>query len=119
MNYPQQIEETSLTLIEAGRQLTELRERLAEMEAIFTLEILNARTPEGKPLYSNEAARSAELTLRMRRSEDVIELKRDAAQADEHRGRLLARLERLRGEFKLVLTERQAEIAALATLQVT
>ncbi len=61
MNYPQQIKETSLTLIEAGRQLTEL--------------------------------------------------KRDAAQADKHRGRLLTRLERLRGEFNLCLVKRQTEIA--------
>ncbi len=39
--------------------------------------------------------------------------------ADEKKARLLAHLERLRGEFKLYLVERQAEIAAVMSTSLT
>ncbi len=111
-SYPQQIEKVSLDLAETMAQAATQRERVAEIEAILTLEIANAKTPEGKPLYSNEAMRSAELVLRLRDNEDATEIKQSLGRADEKRARLLARLEHLRGEFKLHLLDRQDEIAA-------
>lgn len=111
-NYPQQIEKASLDLAETLTQAAIQRERLVEIEAILTLEIANAKTPEGKPLYSNEVTRNAELVLRLRDNEDAAEIKQSLEHADEKRARLLARLEHLRGEFKLHLLDRQAEIAA-------
>lgn len=95
------------------REAATLRERLAAIEAILTLEIINAKTPEGKPLYSNEAARNAELILRLRDNEDATEIKRMLEHADERRAGLLAHVERLRGEFKLYMVERQAETLAV------
>jgi hypothetical protein len=111
-NYPEQIEETALLLGEVQREAAEQRERLAEIESILTLEVAGAKSPEGKPLYSNEAARSAELTLRLRGHEDAAQIRGLLERADDKKTRLLARLERLRGEFKLLLVERQAETAA-------
>jgi len=112
-NYPEQIEKTALELGEVQREAAEQRERLAEIESILTLEIAGAKSSEGKPLYSNEAARNAELILRLRDSEDATQIKGLLERADEKKARLLAHLERLRGEFKLYLVERQAEIAAM------
>ncbi|MCA1626067.1 MAG: hypothetical protein LC778_20190 [Acidobacteria bacterium] len=66
MNYPSEIEKTVLALAECNRQSAELRERLAAMEAIIIQDIAAAKTLEGKPQFSNESVRAAELTLRMR-----------------------------------------------------
>lgn len=112
INYPEQIEKASLDLAETQREAARLRERLAETESLLTLEINNAKTPEGKALYSNEATRNAALTLRLRDEPEAMEIKRMLERADERRTRQLAQLERLRGEFKLHLVERQAEIVA-------
>lgn len=112
ISYPAQIEQVSLDLAEAQREAVTLRERLAEIESILTLEIANAKSPEGKPLFSNEATRAAELILRLRDDADAKQIKELLARADERRARLSARQERLRGEFKLQLLDRQAEITA-------
>jgi len=119
VNYPEQIEKTALDLADVQREAAEQRERLAEIEAILTLEIVGAKSPEGKPLYSNEAARGAELVLRLRDNEDAAVIKQLLERADERRARLLAHIERSRGEFKLYLVERQAEIAAATSTSLT
>lgn len=112
INYPTHIEKASLDLAQVQREAATLRERFAEIESILTLEIANAKSAEGKPHYSNEASRSAELTLRLRDNEDATEIKRMLERADESRNQKLARLERLRGEFKIHLLDKQAEIAS-------
>lgn len=112
LNYPEQIEKAALDLGEVQREAAHQRERLAEIEAILTVEIAGAKSPEGKPLYSNETARCAELVLRLRDNEDVTQIKELLERADEKKMRLQAHLERLRGEFKLYLVERQAETLA-------
>lgn len=110
--YPKQIEETSIRLSETAQAISELRERLGEIEAIETLEIVNAKTPEGKPQFSNESTRSAELVLRLRQNQGAAELKQALTQHEQQRSQMQARLERLRGDFKIALLERQADIAA-------
>lgn len=115
VNYPSEIEETVLALAECNRQSAELRERLAATEAIITQEIASAKTPEGKPQFSNESVRAAELTLRMRDDAEAASLKAQIERGEMQKQQHLARLERLRGEFKFALVERQAEIAALNT----
>lgn len=86
-----------------------------EIEIIETLDIAATKTGEGKPLYSNETTRTAALALRLLGNGDYTDLKEALARAERKRQELTARLERLRGEFKLALVERQAEIAALAS----
>lgn len=100
MNYPELIEQTSQSLAERAHTVAELRERLAEIEAIETLAIANAKTSEGKPHFSNEATRNAEFVLRLGRNEDAAVIKRALAQFENERAKSLARVERLRGEFK-------------------
>lgn len=110
--YSKQIEETSIRLSETAQAISELRERLAEIEAIETLAIVNAKTSEGKPQFSNESTRSAELVLRLRQNQDAVELKQTLTEHEQKRTQMQARLERLRGDFKIALLERQADIAA-------
>lgn len=113
MNYPTEIEKTVLALGECNRQSAELRERLAATEAIIAQDIAAAKTLEGKPQFSNESVRAAELILRMRDDAEAVSLKSQIEQGEMQKQQHLARLERLRGEFKLALVERQAEIAAI------
>ncbi len=115
MNYPEMIEQMALKLADAAQEITALRDRMNEIEIIETLDIAAAKAGEGKPLYSNEATRAATLALRLLGNADYTELKETLARAERKRQELTARLERLRGEFKLALVERQAEIAALAS----
>ena len=116
MNYPSEIEKTVLTLAECSRQSAELRERLAATEAIIIQDITVAKTSEGKPQFSNESVRAAELTLRLRSDEEATNLRQQIEQGEAQKQRHLARLERLRGEFKLYLVERQAEIATATSM---
>ncbi len=113
INYPMQIEKASLDLAQVQREAATLRERLTEIESILTLEIANVKSVEGKPLYSNEVTRAAELFLRLHRCEDAKQIKDLLACADERRARLLAQQERLRGEFKLHLAHKQLEIESI------
>lgn len=106
MNYPEQIEQTALRLTETTQKISELRERMAEIEAIETLAIVNAKTQEGKPLFSNESTRNAELVIRLRQNNDAAELKQMLTGHEQQRAQMQARLERLRGDFKLMLLER-------------
>lgn len=113
MNYPEQIEQTSLKLAETSQELASLREHLAGIEAIAVLDIASAKTPEGKPLYSNDTTRSAALTLRLRDDSEAVEVKGMIERAEQKRSELFARLERLRGEFKLSLVEQQARLTSI------
>lgn len=108
MSYPETIEQTALKLADTTQEITTLRERMNEIEIVETLDIAAAKNGEGKPLYSNETTRSAALALRLVGNEDYTELKETLARAERKRQELTARLERLRGEFKLYLVERQA-----------
>jgi len=113
ITYPAQIEKASLDLARVQSEAATLRERLAEIESILTLEIANAKSTEGKPLYSNEATRVAELVLRLRDDSDAKQVKDLLARADERRAQLLAQQERLRGELKLHLVHKHLEIESI------
>ncbi len=114
MNYPSEIGKTVLELSECNRQSAELRERLAVTESLIIQDIAAAKTTEGKPQFSNESVRAAELNLRMKDDGDAADLKVQIERGEMHKQQHLARLERLRGEFKLHLLDRQAEIASRA-----
>ena len=116
VNYPSDIERTVLELAECNRQSAELRERLAATESLIIQDIAAAKTPEGKPQFSNESVRAAELTLRMRADAESADIKAQIERGEMQKQLHLARLERLRGEFKLYLVERQAEIATATSM---
>jgi len=119
VNYPSDIEKTVLELAECNRQAAELRERLAATEAIIIQDIAAAKTPDGKSQFSNESARAAELTLRIRDDAEAADIKAQIERGEMQKQQHLARLERLRGEFKIHLLERQAEIAAATSTSLT
>ena len=118
MNYPEQIETFSLQLSSKTREVQDLREQVELRESAATLEILNARDEQGRALYSNETARNAAIKLALSSNNNYQDLERRLTAAETERAQLLARLERLRGEFRLHLLDRQQEIAAMRSEQV-
>ncbi len=113
MNYPEQIEDVALQLSQRTREVQDLREQVTLRESAATLEVLNARDEQGRALYSNETARNAAIKLALSSNNNYQELERRLTAAETERSQLLARIERLRGEFRLHLLDRQQEIAAM------
>ncbi len=109
--YPQRIETASLTLQQAQQRLEKLREQLSLMEQVAILGVLAARDEHGKPAFSNETARAAELARRLATHAEYQALKDTVLQTERDKMVRLAQLERLRSEFKLALLERQEVIA--------
>lgn len=111
---PEQIEGTACLLATQTRALAESRERWAELEAAEVLAIAQAQNAAGKPAFTNEAARHAELVLRLSRQPESRALKELMTETEAARQQTLALLERQRNEFKVALLERQAELAFLS-----
>jgi hypothetical protein len=105
-----QIELAANDLAELNFQLQLDRDALTAIEAEMSLQILDAKTDAGKPLYSNETARANALTLQLRQHTDYQFRLTNIRATEQERARLQAALERLRGLFKVELIERQESI---------
>jgi len=110
LDYPERIEAVSLTIAAKNREMTDLRNQLDLKQSAATLEILNAKDEQARPLYSNETARTAAIKLALAANTRYQELERKLAAAEMDRAAAFASLERLRGEFKLYLLDRQQEL---------
>ena len=106
-----QLQRVGNDLANLNYQLQLDREALALREATISLAILDARNETGKPLYSNETARAAALTIRLNEDAEYRIQQAAIRNAERERGHLQALLEQLRGLFKVELLERQEAIA--------
>jgi hypothetical protein len=116
LEYPERIEAVSLTIAAKNREMADLRNQIDLKQSAATLEILNAKDEGGKPLYSNETARSAAIKLALAANPRYQELERKLSAAELDRAQAFAALERLRGEFKLYLLDRQQEVGIKDTV---
>ena len=112
-NLPERIEQLAVQVATKTREVQDLRDQIGQRESAATIEILNARDEEGRPLYSNETARGAALKLALAANTRYTDVERRLAVAETERAHLLANLERARNEFRLYLLDRQQEIAAM------
>lgn len=113
MNYPERIESLALQIAAKTREVQEFREQIGLRESAATLQVLNAKDEEGRPLYSNETARSAAIKLALAGNTRYQESSRRLVAAEQERAQLLANIERARNDFKMHLLERQQEIATM------
>lgn len=113
MNYPERIESLALQIAAKTREVQDLRDQIGVRESAATLEVLNAKDEEGRPLYSNETARTAAINLALSGNTRYQELSRKLAAAEQERTQLMANTERARNEFKIYLLDRQQEIAVM------
>lgn len=111
-DYPGQIEATLLELATTEREIEASRDILQTFEDEFLERVLKAQK-EGKPLYTNDHQRSAAIRDLQRQSENWQDENENLVTSERERRRLMAKLERLRGEFSIAKLERRAEIAAM------
>ena len=108
--HPERIEAAAQAIALRTREITALREQLSIIEAHHTLDVQSQTNEHGKALYSNEDARQAALTLKLTDDEHYRQLTLKLRDAEGERSRLSAEQERLRGEFKLYMLDRQEEV---------
>jgi hypothetical protein len=107
--YPAVIEATALALHVASKVL-ELRREFSSLHASeVKLEIINARTEAGKPLYSNETARECAIADALARDEAFQHFTEECNEAERLKVELAAKLERLRAEYRIALIDHEAD----------
>lgn len=65
MRYPQQIRDQAVEVARARRELEEAKAGLEQAKAVIMAAVTSETNGGGKPVYSNEKAREAEVTKRM------------------------------------------------------
>ena len=106
MSTPVKIEST---LFEIGLLREKIQAKSLQMEEIddqITLAVHSAVDGEGKKLFTNDKARDIEIRRLRREHAEYQRLQGEVSDQTYEKERLVARLERLRGEFKLELIER-------------
>jgi hypothetical protein len=73
------------------------------------LEIINAKTEAGKPLYSNETARECAIADALARDEAFLQFTEECDEAERLKVELAAKLERLRAEYRFALIDHEAD----------
>jgi hypothetical protein len=110
-NYPELIEQTLIEIETWRQEIQDLRRVAAEIKETTRITILNAKNEAGKALYSNDQARDAQLVAELAKDEMYQGAVSQLDKKEYQKAVSEARLERLRGEFKLYLIDRQQEVA--------
>jgi len=116
---PEQIRKLQSQIPTAQHKVDATKCRMEEAKSIVVAEIAGEINPNGKPAYSNEVARTAELAIRLKADadgEDYQLAKVDLQAAEEDLFNIRFDIERLQnemGNYKTMLTARAAQITAL------
>lgn len=114
LDYPTQIETLSHQLADLNEALANARDQADIAEAHIILEVLTTKDEAtGKPLFSNESARAAALTLRLESDADFQTFTAEKRAHERRRAELMARLEALRGQFRLYCLEQEQQTALI------
>ena len=108
-DYPALIEATALALHVASKVLERRRELSSLHASEVKLEVINAKTEAGKPLYSNETARECAIAEALARDEAYRQFAEECDEAERLKVELAAKLERLRAEYRVALIEFEAD----------
>jgi hypothetical protein len=109
-NYPQLIAEQAQKLAAITREVADLRNLTARIEHECLLTVITATNEAGKPLHSNETARQAAHQALLYANRDWLDNRERTLCLEQQKAEANAQLERLRGELKLAIVERQARI---------
>jgi hypothetical protein len=107
--YPALIEATALALHVASKVLERRREISSLHASEVKLEIINAKSEAGKPLYGNETARECAIADALARDEAFHHFTEECDEAERLKIELAAKLERLRAEYRLGLIDYEAD----------
>lgn len=110
-DYPKQIENLSVDVARWNHFIETTRAKISSIESRLQLEITTARTIDGKPVFTNDTARGAAFTKACDECDELQILIAERRTHEFTRAEKLAKLERLRLEFKLFLLDRHEQIA--------
>lgn len=114
MDYPAEIERTMVDLAHLARETSDIRGEMREIEIEQLSHVLSACDPETqKPLFTNDKQRDHALAVRLTEQAQYASLKASLAGKELEKGIMTAKLERLRGEFKEHLLDRQMQVAGV------
>lgn len=115
-NYPEQIEQTRLNVLSIRDTLKFVLDRAGQIKDGVTANVASETGPDGKPLYSNEAKRTAAIAAYLLDLDEYQQLQVTERNLRKELERADARLERLRNEFsEYKLDRREKLVAAEAT----
>lgn len=106
MSTPSKIESTLFEIALLREKIEAKKIQLEEIDDRITLEVHDATGPDGKKAFSNEKLRDIEIRRLQREDKEYWRLSGELGDASYEKDRLTARLERLRGDFKLELIDR-------------
>jgi hypothetical protein len=113
-NYPELIEQAATDVAELTKEINAIRVEMREFEVEQLGEVLSASDEAtGKPLFTNDKQRDYALAVRITDNATYQSLRASLADKELAKGIAQAKLERLRGEFKLHLLDRQEGIQAI------
>jgi hypothetical protein len=109
MHYPELIEAAACDVAELTKEINAIRIDMREIEIEQIGEVLSAcDEASGKPIFTNDKQRDYALAARLQDHTQYRHLRATLADKEMEKGTTAARLERLRGEFKLHLIEASA-----------
>lgn len=112
-NHPQQIEGLMCDVADMNSHIQAKREQLNIIEAAAQIEIYTAKDADGKLLFSNDNLRKANYTSLIAENKEYCEISHSLTTIERERLYHLAKIERLKLEFRLFLLDRETEIKTL------
>mgnify|MGYP000974799090 CR=1 FL=1 len=113
---PEQIRELQDQMAEAQKEVEKAKSDVELEKSIITAAVTSETNGNGKPVFSNEKARSAEITRRMAVDQDYLAAKEALAKAEEQVANLKFDIDRLYSEManlRVVVSARAAQVQAL------
>jgi hypothetical protein len=117
MNHPALIETAQLELADIEEQLKIERTRCRAIELDKALDALNAKDDKGKPVLTNDKMRDAAVGKLLEEDDAYRDVARNIGQLERQKLVGIAKLERLRMEFRVEMLEAEQR-NALACLKV-
>jgi len=113
LTLPGQIKKTQIVALQKKAELTEAEQGMKQWEATVIYEINNELGANGKPKFSNEPARKAELIIRLTGSEEYINLKEQRSAIEFKVWESEAEVDKLRNDFRSRLAIKDLIVAEL------
>lgn len=113
---PEQIRELQDQMAEAQKEVEKVKGDVELEKSTITAAVISETNGNGKPVFSNEKARSAEITRRMAVDQDYLAAKEALAKAEEQVANLKFDIDRLYSEManlRVVVSARAAQVQAL------
>lgn len=113
---PEQIRELQDQMQQMQQEVEKAKSDVELEKSTITAAVISEVNDNGKPVYSNETARSAEITRRMAVDQDYLAAKEALAKTEEQVANLKFDIDRLYSEManlRVVVSARAAQVQAL------